>query len=1599
MLKALLQFRNADSTLDLNTHLSEFFKRGIVSGGVVTPLTPNSQPQVTVSPFKLMGVDGMAVIETGATTTLNLPTNQTSVVCLKTKYSPNSLPTIEWQVLEISAYNSDVDIDFLVVFAAVTTTGATDAPVVNLEMRDVIDAVGRPNIRGTLTSYLSLPPTDNRLGDAYVIESGVSDPLNGLYVWKGNQGWVNITDALSVSNLLNQHRANLLSNEIHLTDAQADAVLGTFGSPSNTNRFVTDTDPRVPTQTENDALVGLSQPTPVAPSNTNPYVTAAYVQAAPSSKVVASASPYIALSLGDGPFYVGQAAGSSTALQYFKLFHVSENREYVNSAGVAVQITDIYKSIGPVTALDPSTEANVAQTKGFYNGNIWLDFSGTIDSQFRVMYGKQLDFSNISRGAMLAQTPNDAQTSAETLERLQEISGRLFDDPMQVGESNVELAEGHKNQRRYLNVTTTADMVAPGTIFPKLRQVTDIAADFPLVLGQTALLATAGLAYTVEYLAAQIAAFDPGYTEDNGAVAVITYTSNPDLTAVKSGHLFVDDLGQEFRILAANAAAFQILIYTQGLPVNVNNAGGNQSQLLANNNPRKIEILRDHQTTFGREFIPVDGVMQIHNQFEALPPGGVQVGTYEPVDNFSLISTSALPNQGNATGAPTGRPIFYVTPSHTGNRPDPRVILVGNWKSDQVNNPRQALGEFSQGALGIEYTGRIQDITLLTAIRPSMPYGFRVFINGVYNHAASQFLTDVEYTGLDPSGAIASLRGTEEAAMQPLYFPLGLSTSTINTVRIEITEAGSSDFPLYGIEVFTPTLLEEGGRAFLGTDLAIIDSVASVSMPLISAQRGARVTRYIDRAGLSRQTAYSYPLTIQNSSTGPTVASASTTFTDTTIGPNANPGDVMIFTDRSTTPTDPTNYAYRMLTAVDKGTGQMTMNATLGFNLTPPLTRAELAFRLPCSPAGAPVVAAPFSKFDREYATLNLADWSVGLGRDVAGLSSISLDSRVTTLDDGSTSLLVKACQQVSTGIQGFDKAVELTLTTSEMVMTAWATRMDLVFSGSGGVPSTLDIEIDGQFTYTITLPNDGLVRHTLYYDAAPQTHTVRIKNPSVAGAVKVSQWIFHDLKSAPIDGTLISEFDVGRNATPASSSFYDFLPTGINNPLLVSNAGVRLFDITKYGTRIYEGTTGSQNWTVAQDFDLNPAYSYILSTDRLNATMEIQVVGSHFEFYYLSGPDRGIAQVYINGVAASAANFAGKVFGAGYLSGPGQLDQYSAANNQVKRLVLTALPFARYVIRFVVTGTQNISSTSTMFNLTMAAENSGSGVTQRRNLDDTAQNRLHYGSYLDARQFLTLLPEQIGVVAGNQSSSSGESAEPGYINSAFCYSDGSGTPNNCTVLDDLGQTCVDVTWPYVLGLNPGETVGDLDVELNGVAIPRYVAGVTAGAWWEEDIVNVGRIKFWMILSDTARSIRIKRKFGTKDESAVNTSRLAAYHGSLVVGSTAQVQAGIAFYDNLQNAINAAPSGGFIEMLNTTSIGNITVNKRVTIFGRGVGSQITGTMTFTSASVNSVIRDVYITGNVSFQASSQGNRLDGYQTAASTVTDAGVDNFYILTDV
>jgi hypothetical protein len=1465
-IETLLKYRNLDSTLDLNNQLAGFFEHGIVSGGVVAPAVGLN---VTVTPFKLIGVDGMVVLETSATVTLAVQANLTNVIVFNAQYVSNDNPIAEFEVMSIADYNTAPNQAYLNVFAFVTVPNVTQvtAGMIDLSQRDEIDPVTRAIIRGALTNASFLPTMNNRPSDSYIISSGLGDNP-AIYTWNGSS-WINITDSLVVASLLNAHRNNLFSNEIHLTDTQAAAALGTYGVPgeqytSNVviniptsiitlpsppspplipgldvrfstspggslptgllvdtdyyaipltsttlqvassyanatalpnpipivlsgtqtgtpilfytgNQYVTSNDPRMSTLAEAQALENAIDQTgffgaPAGP--TNPVVVASYSIAQPTA-LGFSTSPGNVLTIppGDGPVYVG-TGGAGTPLQWFKLYHATLQREYVNSLGAPVTITGIFIDVGLTTPLIPSSIPSVLSNFGFYNGAVYLSLTGTADLAPRLLYGQQETLANIDRGMFLRPGPYSAETTQETLERLEDISGRVFDDPVPADEENINLRISINLLRQYLNGVTASDLVLDSLEYPRMREVPELAPLFPFDPGENIYYAGGSVPYTASSTQSAVTSFDSYFSfppnADLNAIAIINYSAPVTLTSVQPGHIFTDGDGIRYRILAVKTSGNgALMIYTGGQAVTTTLNPGSGAVTQANN-PRQLE-LNDNQTSMFRDTIVINGTAPILNTFETLPPGGSATGTGGPY--YTLIGTSLLPNQGNAAGAPAGRLVSYVTPEKQGNRYDQRIILIGNWKNDQTNYPRQAVGQVSQGCVGIEYTGYLTDITLFTAYDTTMPYGFRVFIDGVYTPSASQFLTGPDLTpGVAPSNIISKLR-SPEITPQPLFFPLGLSNTQIHTVRIEITEANTGIFPLFGLETYYNTgLLETEGNVYLETDLVQLTSPDMEATPPPSQPvtlKGTRYTRYVERTVETRAVAINSIRTIIDTTHQPN--SGNPTFTNSNVA-SGYIGDVYVFTDRTTSVGPPYDYVLARVVGISESIlGQVTIEAPLSFNSS----RLEFAFRIPARVSdGTPIVSAPTNTDEVEILRLGPSDWNANFVNDVSQLSLYGPDSKVTVLDDCSTSLLVDQCQLVSTGLEGYPTGIQMNSGSSVMVQQAFCTRMDVVFTGNSG-PVSVDIEIDGLYTYTVMLTGSGLERHSLFLEGAPQSHVVKISNASVDNAVVVSQWIIHTVAPADYNGTIISDYITTRNIT-ADGPFWDFTPLTITNPLTTSFAGVRVFDPTKGHARYYDGTAGSILWKTFEDFTKNPRFGYYAETDYTDAQVDIDVVGSHFEVYYEARPDGGISNVYINdllfipanfptvalggytpAIPYGSFNFSNSIYG-GYLQ-PGQLDLY-AASNGIQRLIISGLPFGRYKISLQNTNTKNSSSSSFILDLHAVAENPGSGMVSRLNLDDTTNNNLHFSSFQDEREFVTLLPEQVGIVSGTGGNGGGSS-------------------------------------------------------------------------------------------------------------------------------------------------------------------------------------------------------------------------------------------------
>lgn len=160
-----------------------------------------------------------------------------------------------------------------------------------------------------------------------------------------------------------------------------------------------------------------------------------------------------------------------------------------------------------------------------------------------------------------------------------------------------------------------------------------------------------------------------------------------------------------------------------------------------------------------------------------------------------------------------------------------------------------------------------------------------------------------------------------------------------------------------------------------------------------------------------------------------------------------------------------------------------------------------------------------------------------------------------------------------------------------------------------------------------------------------------------------------------------------------------------------------------------------------------------------------------------------------------------------------------------------------------------------------------------------------------------------------------------GILDSAFCMSDGSGIEVNCqTPYVSLGHTYVELDWGYVSDINTGETQGDLTVLINGQEIPRFVAGVTLDAYYEEISGNNKLIKFYTDLSSTPLSIEIYRRQGSVDTSSENSQDLANIQQSLLVSAATSLDR-----KKYQRVITDSSGGAFTITLPSTPLSGDTV--------------------------------------------------------------------------
>ena len=134
--------------------------------------------------------------------------------------------------------------------------------------------------------------------------------------------------------------------------------------------------------------------------------------------------------------------------------------------------------------------------------------------------------------------------------------------------------------------------------------------------------------------------------------------------------------------------------------------------------------------------------------------------------------------------------------------------------------------------------------------------------------------------------------------------------------------------------------------------------------------------------------------------------------------------------------------------------------------------------------------------------------------------------------------------------------------------------------------------------------------------------------------------------------------------------------------------------------------------------------------------------------------------------------------------------------------------------------------------------------------------------------------------------------------------------------------------------------------------------------------------------------------YGLVDGSSLSLSKLNTLE-EIIVGTGAQVSAGLATHSSIQTAINSAVPGQRIAVLRGTFTESLTIDREVHIYGRGRGTQIVGTITVSSSGGGASIKNCRISGNTTINSLAK-NVVVSDNWIAPTYTVSGGANAFIL---
>jgi len=1322
-LKATLKWANSDSTRDLNDKTRVVFSKGIIADGLLVPVV--GQLQIVVQTFTAISVDGM-VVSSDAGTTLSVVPGQTSVVSILAQYNIGSAPTLSIDIHESSVFSLLVDKPYRLVVGAMTVLPlAIDVSVSDLDysLRDSIDQITRSHFRGYLSSIVDLPVAIvslNHPGDFYIITNGMGD-YPQIYAWNGVT-WIFSNPGPTIATDLAMHRANGFPNEIHLTNNQSDAALGSYGSPNAANPYVTSIDPRVPTLTEAQALPGSDG----TPSTTNLYITQQYPITAPSIlSYILPPGGVVPVGSTDGPFYVGNGPIGS-ASRFFALMDPFENRGYVTASNLVPQVSGVFKDAFLSIPLNPSVDSDAL---GYFTGDVYLQLvNAPIVTAFRLMYGKKSTLKDISKDFTVTYTPDDEYISALVAQSLVNIKGYPFGTLIATRENNKNLRIVLDDLQAYLGSVLDTNVVASAEDFDRLKDQPTYGASFVPNIGITPVyeFSNTGLVST----------------SYNSVTGQIQYASAVVLTAVNLGSLFRDGGGVFYTVVAVNTFLNTVDIVntdtglipsfgtvTDGVP-----GSAIDDSIQVNFNPRNL-LLSEMKLTFSNEVVKVNKLVSLPSEFSK-PEGMVTFG----VERYP----------------------GYI---------DPRIAFYGGWENFPVSSAKSFVR--NKGASGIiDITGFFTGVALILRRKTNGP-DLTVSIN------RRPVVATISTSGSNLFNAnVAAM--TDDKYYKVKMTPSPLPDSQPNNVRLTISAETSDALEIYGIELYRDGATNfnmaslESGRAFNATTLIKRDTV-DVNVPVDPMSGGVLVSSEInpDRGAHTVYTlADNFYALDQNVLT--TINTVYTIGAGTVFSCVANAmenyrpkdlvylsnqykvytGDVGVFTNIITSVSpSPTGLAVGGLitgagipdgstilstgvstiaisnTTTIAGSGvflevyptvieirQIVSQTATSVTINAASSITDPVFRHLASTGG----VYPFERDEVEMARYSLVnDFNNNSTMDFEGAASAN---RFVMHRDGLTVVSGQNLSVVSTGLNGAPKAVKIGLT-GTLRFTVLCTRLDII-TANEATAAGVTYTVDGSPNVTTTFIGGASRRQTLFSNSRYQTHEVVVTDPS--GNLCISDMIIFGVgKPVSVGLTKTAELMSVAAYEPSSTAL-------ITQPLTFPTGGV-FFESSSYISTL-NGVGVNPDWAVVTDYTKQINGRYI-NTENDGAFAEFYFLGDAFELQYVTGPDHGIFTVTIDATPITALGGAivGNHVGA-------TVDAYSAIYDRSNiGLYNSSLAYGYHQVRMTISNlrTNNISSSGyKMAFVGYYITNANSCLTY--GIDRGGS----YTGTIDARDFMPLNPE-----------------------------------------------------------------------------------------------------------------------------------------------------------------------------------------------------------------------------------------------------------------